>query len=117
MNVQEGLQEIRNRLLDNDADPKSIQAVDAILKRAALPAAASAKANSLLQLTRMLMRTPISNSNPVVYNDFVKIEAGLEAQAEVVRAHRAELEAEESKPLPKSRKFYKEQKEAAKKKG
>jgi hypothetical protein len=93
MNVQEGLQEIRRRLVENEANPGSIQTVDAILKRAALPAAASAKANSLLQLTRMLMRTPLANANPVVYNDFVKIEAGLESQAELVRAHRAELQS------------------------
>lgn len=114
MNVQEGLQEIRERLVENGANPGSIQTVDAILKRAALPAAASASANSLLQLTRMLMRTPLANENPLIYNDFVKIEADLESRAEQFRAKKAE---EDAKPLPKSHKFYKEQKEAAKKKG
>jgi hypothetical protein len=113
VNVQEGLEEIRRRLVENGAEQGSIQTVDAILKRAALPAAASASANSLLQLTRMLMRTPNANSNPKIYNDFVKIEADLEMRAEQFRAAKAE---EEAKPLPKSHKFYKEQKEAAKKK-
>jgi hypothetical protein len=117
MNVQEGLQEIRQRLVENGANPGSLQTVDAILKRASLPAASSATANSLLQLTRMLMRTPMANENPLIYNDFVKIEAGLEERAEQVRAHRLEKDAEEAKPLPKSRKFYREQKEAEKKKG
>jgi hypothetical protein len=113
VNVQEGLEEIRRRLVDNGADPGSIQTVDAILKRASLPAAASASANSLLQLTRMLMRTPMADANPRIYNDFVKIEADLEVRAEQFRAAKAE---EESKPIPKSHKFYKEQKEATKKK-
>ena len=27
-----------------------------------------------MQLVRMLMRSPISNADPLVYNDFVKIE-------------------------------------------
>ena len=108
MNVQEGLQEIRQRLVDNGAQAGSIQTVDAILKRASLPAASSASANSLLQLVRMLMRTPMANENPRIYNDFVKIEADLEDRAEQFRAIKAE---EDAKPLPKSHKFYKEQKQ------
>ncbi|MEJ7837355.1 MAG: hypothetical protein WKF81_00960 [Thermomicrobiales bacterium] len=109
MNVREGLEEIRQRLVDNGAEAGSIQTVDAILKRASLPAAASASANSLLQLTRMLMRTPMADGNAKIYNDFVKIEADLESKADLFRAAKAE---EDAKPIPKSHKFYKDLKES-----
>ena len=58
MNVLEGLQTVRRRLEDNGANQGSLDVVDAIMKRAALPAARSADAQSLIQLVRMLMRTP-----------------------------------------------------------
>lgn len=108
MNVKDGLLTIRARLIENDAHPESIEAVDGILKRASLPAAQSATAGSLLQMVRMLMRLPVSNTNPQVYNDFVRLEAELEARAEQVRAERA---AEEAKPIPKTKKYYKNLKE------
>lgn len=107
MNVQEGLGEIRRRLIENRAQPDSIKVADMILQRAALPAASGASATSLLQLVRMLMRTPAASSNPAVYNDFVKIESDLETQAQEIRAIR---EDEARRPLPKTKKFYKEQK-------
>lgn len=109
MNVQEGLREIRGRLVDNGAHPKSVQVVDAVLQRASLPAAASASAQSLLQLTRMLMRSPVANADPLVYNDFVRIESDLESRADEFRALR---DAEDARPIPKSKKFYKDQKKS-----
>ena len=105
MDVKAGLEEIRRRLVENKARPESVRVVDAILARASLPAASNASANSLLQLVRMLMRNPVASSNPAVYNDFVRIEADLENQADVFRAQR---EAEESRPLPKTKKYYRE---------
>ena len=105
MDVKVGLKEIRRRLVENKARPESVRVVDAIMQRASLPAASNASANSLLQLVRMLMRTPVANANPAVYNDFVRIESDLESQAE---AYRSEREAEDSKPLPKTKKYYKE---------
>lgn len=107
MNVTQGLQEIRGRLTENGASPKSVKLVDAIMERAALPAAQQAAAGSLLQLVRMLMRTPVSNADPVVYNDFVKLEEQLERRSEELRAIREE---EDAKPIPKTKKFYKDQK-------
>ncbi len=107
MNVTQGLQEIRGRLIENGANPKSIKLVDAIMERAALPAAQQAAAGSLLQLVRMLMRTPVSNADPLVYNDFVKLEEQLERRSEELRAIREE---EDAKPIPKTKKFYKDQK-------
>jgi hypothetical protein len=112
MNVKDGLTEIRERLVENGASAKTLALVDGVLKRAALPAASSASANSLLQLTRMLMRSPVADGDAGVYDDLIQIEAGLEARAEAFRAQRAE---EEGRPVPKTKKYYKELKDSAKK--
>jgi hypothetical protein len=108
VNVLEGLQSIRERLIDNDADPATIQLVDAIMKRAALPAAAPASAQSLLQLTRMLARSPVANNNITVYNDLLRLEEQLQTAG---AAYHERVQAEEAKPVPKTKKFYKQQKE------
>ena len=108
MNVRQGLEEIKRRLEDQGAQPATLQAVDLILRRAALPAAAAAPDTSLLKLTRMLMRTPAANTNTAVYNDLVRLEEELEGHA---AAHRERAAAEESRPVPKSRKHYKELRE------
>src|SRR5262245_13935862 len=112
VNVLEGLQTIRVRLDERGADDETIAAVDAIIKRAALPAAAPANANSLIQLVRMLMRTPAANSNVRVYNDFVGLEEELENASAAYRERQAQ---EDAKPIPKTKKFYKQQKEKQKK--
>ena len=112
MNVVEGLQRIRERLEDNGAEPESIQAVELIMRRAALPAAAPAAATSLLQLVRMLMRTPAANNNVRVYNDFVRLE---EEMSEAATAFRERQAAEEAKPVPKTKKYYKELRERERK--
>ncbi len=107
MNVQDGLKEIRQRLVDNDADPATLKLVDAIEKRAALPAAASAASASHLQIVRLLMRTPVASGNPKVYNDLTRIEQELEERAVEFRERQAE---EEAKPIPKLKKYYKNKK-------
>jgi hypothetical protein len=103
MNVGEGLQAIKERLIVNGADPDTVTVVDGVMQRAALPAASSATAGSLLQLVRMLMRSPQASSNPRIYNDLSKVEADLEVKADEVRERRAE---EEAKPVPKLKKHY-----------
>jgi hypothetical protein len=105
MNVVDGLRAIRDRLDANDADPATLSAVDVFIQRASLPAAQSAAATSQLQLVRMLMRTPMANNNTQVYNDLARVEEELESAAAVVQAQRA---AEEAKPVPKTKKYYKE---------
>ena len=114
MNVLEGLQIIRRRLEDQGSEPASLALVDQIAKRAALPAAQPAVATSLLQLVRMLMRNPVSASNNRVYNDFVRLEDALQTGAAAVRAR---IEAEDAKPVPKTKKYYKDLKEHEKKTG
>lgn len=104
MNVQEGLQEIRSRLVEQDASPATLKLVDGIMQRASLPAASSATAGSLLQLVRMLMRSPQAGSNPTVYNDLVGVESDLEERAAEMRERQAE---EDAKPIPKLKKHYK----------
>jgi hypothetical protein len=112
VNVLEGLQTIRERLESRNADPETLAAVDTIMKRAALPAAAPANANSLIQLVRMLVRTPAANSNVRIYNDFVGLEEELENASVAFRERQA---LEDAKPIPKTKKFYKEQKAKQKK--
>ena len=111
MNVLEGLNAIRDRLEENDAGAATIALVDQMRKRAAVPAAQSASAQSLLQLTRMLIRTPAANSNVAVYNDLARLEEQLQDKAAEFHERRA---AEDAKPLPKLKKYYKEQKEREK---
>jgi hypothetical protein len=108
VNVLEGLQIVRQRLVENDADSATLELVDAIMRRAALPAAAPASAQSLLQLTRMLARTPVASSNITVYNDLLQLEEQLQTAS---AQHRERVEAEEAKPLPKTKKYYRQIKE------
>jgi hypothetical protein len=110
MNVKEGLSEIRARLVENGATKDTVKMVDMILQRASLPAASGASATSMLQLVRMLMRNSVSNSNPQVYNDLVKVESQLEARADEFRALREEEERMANPKDPKPKKFYKTQK-------
>ncbi|MEA2515137.1 MAG: hypothetical protein QOF01_2723 [Thermomicrobiales bacterium] len=112
MNVLDGLRTIRERLVENDADPATLEAVDQIMRRAALPAAASASSNSLLQLVRMLARTPAADKNVRVYNDLVRLEEELDVASVAMRERKA---AEDAKPVPKTKKFYKELREREKK--
>lgn len=108
VNVLEGLQAIRQRLVENDASPETLALVDAIMKRAALPAAAPASAQSLLQLTRMLARTPVASANITVYNDLLRLEEDLQSAAS---QYHERAQAEDAKPIPKTKKFYKQQRE------
>lgn len=108
MNVLEGLQNIRYRLVQNDAAPETLDLVDAIMKRAALPAAAAASSQSLLQLVRMLERSHIASNNMAVYNDLVRLEEELQDAGVRLQERQA---AEDAKPVPKTKKFYKQAKE------
>lgn len=116
MKVSEGLLRIRERLLDSGARPETVALVDAIAKRAALPAAQDASAQSLLQLARMLQRSPAATNSIDVYNDLLRLEEDLETAG---AAYRERMAAEERIAAaavregndPKSKKFYKQQKD------
>ncbi|HEY8447532.1 MAG TPA: hypothetical protein VIL01_10520 [Thermomicrobiales bacterium] len=112
MNVVDGLQIIRDRLVENDAHPATLKLVDEIIRRASLPAAQQASAPSLLHLTRMLMRRPEANSDTRIYNDLALLEEQLDAAAAAARERRA---AEEARPIPKPKKYYRQLREREKK--
>jgi len=112
MNVLEGLQTVRRRLEENGAGAPTLTLVDQIIQRASLPAAKSAESQSLLQLVRMLMRHPTSASNVRIYNDLVRIEDEIDTAAAV---HRERQALEDAKPVPKTKKYYKDLKDKEKK--
>ncbi|MGI8644171.1 MAG: hypothetical protein ACR2LS_08640 [Thermomicrobiales bacterium] len=114
MNVLEGLRILRARLVANGANPATLTLVDQIMKRAALPAAASAAAQSQSQLVRMLMRNPVTDANVDIYNDLARLEEELSTYG---AQRREEQELLDARPMPKTKKFYKEQKEREKKTG
>jgi hypothetical protein len=107
MNAREGLERIRDRLLENGAQDATLTLVETMIRNASTPEAEKAQA-SQLQLVRMLARTPVATNNYPVYNDLVKLEAEM---SEVSERRRAEAEAEADRPMPKSKKYYKELKE------
>jgi hypothetical protein len=117
VNVTEGLAILRERLLDNDATPKTIALLDGIAKRAALPNAQGASA-SLLQLTRMLARSPAAANDIAVYNDLLKLEEQLEAGAAAWR-ERQESEERQAQAHAEQRgkKYYKDLKEKQREQG
>ncbi len=108
MNALEGLQRVRERLLDNGARPETLKLVDVVIKTASQPGADRAQVRSLNELVRRLMRTPAANANFAIYDDLTVLEAQLDEAAARVAAERA---AEESRPMPKSKKYYKNLKE------
>lgn len=111
MNVLEGLQLIRGRLVANGATPATLQMVDGIIRRASLPAAAAAAAQSQLQLVRMLMRQPTTDANVEIYNDLARLEEDFDT-ASAARRERQALE--DARPVPKTKKYYKDLKEKQK---
>lgn len=112
MNLVDGLERIRTMLSANNADPATFAAVDLILDNAArMGANDNAKAQSLLQITKMLMRTPSSNGNVRIYNDLARIEQQLTIRANELAKERAEVA---DRPVPKDKKFYKAQREREK---
>lgn len=115
VNLVEGLSRIRDSLVKNRAQPATLAVVDTVIANAdAMQGGGDARVQSLLQVTRMLQRTPAASANVAIYNDLTLIEQQLTVQAQVTARER---EAEAAKPLPKSKKFYKEQKERQQKSG
>lgn len=110
MLVVDGLKTIRERLLDNGVETQTIKALDEVLQRAQHPAAGGATTGSLMQLVRMLMRTPTASGNPRVYNDLVRLEAEMEEHSAIVREQR---EREDHRAAPKAKKFYKDKDKSA----
>lgn len=107
MNVRDGLVQIREQLVERDARLETIGLVDQMIKRASAPGTDKAQA-SLTQIVTLLARTPVANDNIHVYDELMDLRDDLEVTAQ---QRIAEAAAEEAKPLPKSRKYYKRLKE------
>jgi hypothetical protein len=112
MNVVDGLKVVRDRLDEQGANPKTLQYVDLFIKRASTPGASGASAQSLAQLVRMLMRTPGANDSTVIYNDLARLE---ESMANAAAEYQAQKAAEDARPVPKTKKYYKDLKDKDKK--
>ena len=104
MNILNALERIRELLEANQARPETLRLIDTIEKTASQPGADRAQVRSLLELVRRLMRTPVANSNIGVYDDLALLEEQLTTAA-------ARREAEESRPMPKPKKYYKQLRE------
>ncbi|MCO5175520.1 MAG: hypothetical protein M9890_00850 [Thermomicrobiales bacterium] len=110
MNARDGLERIRERLVESAAHPDTVALLDEMIKRASVPGAERAQA-SQAQLVRMLTRTPAATNNFEVYNDLVRLEAEVE---ETAARRAAEVAAEADRPVPKSKKYYKQLKDREK---
>jgi len=108
MNVVDGLTTIKERLIDQGANEKTLRYVDIFIERAKTPGASNAGSPSLIQLMTLLMRNPIANGNTVIYNDLARLEESLKNVASDYAARKA---AEDAKPVPKTKKYYKDLKE------
>ena len=110
MNARDGLMRIRERLVQNNARPATLKLVDTMITRASGVESESVQA-SQSQLIRLLIRTPAANGDVGIYDDLVRIED--EVQEGAVR-RMAEADALASRPVPKTKKYYKQLKEQEK---
>jgi predicted RNA-binding Zn ribbon-like protein len=108
MNILNALERVRERLQENGARPETLQLVGTIQKTASTPGADRAQVKSVTDLVRRLMRTPVANQNVGVYDDLAVLEEQLESETAAFVEKKAE---EEARPMPKSRKYYKQLKE------
>jgi predicted RNA-binding Zn ribbon-like protein len=108
MNLLNALERVRQRLEQNGARPETMALVGAIEKNASTPGADRAQVRSVTELVRRLMKTPVANQNIGVYDDLAVLEEQLESESAAFLEQKAE---EESRPMPKSRKYYKQLKE------
>lgn len=112
MNVVTGLERAREMLAGNGALPATLSMVDGVIENAErLPGGGSAQA-TMLQLLKMLMRTPAANKDVRIYNDLAKLEEQLVNRAALAAQERS---AVVDRPMPKDKKYYKAQKEKTKK--
>jgi predicted RNA-binding Zn ribbon-like protein len=108
VNILNALERVQERLQDNGARPETMNLVRTIHKTASTPGADRAQVRSVTDLVRRLMRTPVANQNVGVYDDLAVLEEQLEAETAGFMDRKAE---EDAKPMPKSRKYYKQLKE------
>jgi hypothetical protein len=106
MNVRDGLVQIRGQLEERDARTETLALVDTMIKRASEPGADRAQA-SLVQIVGLLSRTPVAHANIRVYDELMELQDDLQSAAS---QRAAEVAAEDARPIPKSRKYYRQRK-------
>jgi hypothetical protein len=104
MNAREGLERIRERLVENDAQLETLRLLDTMISRASTPESERAQATQS-QLLRLLVRSPMATNNFAIYNDLVRLE---EEVHEVSAQRAARAAAEADRPVPKSKKYYRD---------
>lgn len=104
MNVRDGLVQIREQLVERDARNETLDLVDTMIKRASEPGADRAQA-SLVQIVGLLSRTPVAHANIRVYDELMELQDDLQSAAQ---QRAADVAAEEARPIPKSRKYYRQ---------
>lgn len=99
------MERIRERLRERDADATTISMLNKYIGLA--QQVGGSEHSTQLRVLQRLMRTPEADRDMSIYNDLAALEEELEGIRE---ANAREREALEARPLPKARKFYKQQK-------
>ncbi len=105
MRLADALDIIRERLITNSAQPQTLRVVETYRRKAA---AADVVVPSLTKTLTMLMRTPETNDDSSIYNDFVLLEEQFQRVTAIAQAER---EREDNRPAPKLKKEYKAQRD------
>jgi len=106
VNIAENLVRLKLRLVDKQAQPHTLEMLDKYITLA--QKAGGSEHSTQLRVLHRLMRAPEAARDTTIYNDLVGLEEELEAYRE---ASAREREAMEARPLPKTKKFYKQQRE------
>lgn len=105
MNIAENMVRLQQQLIERRAKPQTIAMLDRYITLA--QQVGGNEYASQLRVLQRLMRAPEAAKDTSIYNDL----AGLEEQLEGVRDQNArEREALEARPIPKTKKYYKEHK-------
>ncbi len=104
MNIAENLVRIQQRLIEKRARPQTVAMLDRYITLA--EQASGSEHTSQLRVLHRLLRSPEASQDTAIYNDLVGLEEELEAYREEAAREREALEA---RPLPKTKKYYKQQ--------
>ncbi len=105
LNIAENMTRLQEQLVSRHAKPQTLAMVDKYITLA--QRMGGNEHTSQLRVLQRLMRAPEAAKDTTIYNDL----AGLEEVLDGIRAENArEREALENRPIPKTKKFYKEQK-------
>lgn len=105
MNIAENIVRLQERLVERKASTQTIRMLDRY--RSLAEQAGGNEHSSQLRVLHRLMRSPEATRDTSIYNDLAGLEEELEvAREEIVR----EKEALEARPMPKLKKYYKQQK-------